>query len=106
VILSNVEDHDLVRLGRALHVELHWLFRGLIFFLGRTIVGHHGNRIFVALRIHAFEFHLNRSHARRGFSLLDIELENVALIEPLQFLHFAFVVRDQSALHAQIAHRG
>ena len=48
---------------------------------------------------------LNRADVFGIVRLVDIEFENVALAEALQFFHLIMIARDQPALHAEVAHR-
>ena len=86
-------------------VELDGFVRRLVFFLDGLIVGDDHQRVFVFFRVGLRERDLNGADVRRGLRLGQVQLEDIALAGALQLVEFFLVARDQSALHAQVAHR-
>src|SRR3984957_3712751 len=104
LILGEIDDDDLVRSARALHVKLNGLANGLVLLFNGLVVGDDVDGVAIVFGVDFLQLHLNRTDVlRTGIGFSEIEFEDVALAAAFEFFDFIMVARDQAALHAEVA---
>src|SRR5258706_13757510 len=103
-VLLHVVDHELIEHLVPASVELQRLIHGAVFLLYGLVIRHHAKVELAPLRIGLLEQQANGGNWRRRTSFGQCELVIIAVPTMLQEFQLVARSRDQSALHAQVAH--